>query len=81
VFLRTRCYKEELTKGWRKVHNKGLHNLYCSPNIIRVIKSRSMRWAEHGVCMDEIRNAYKTSVGKLEGKIFTRWMHNPGHRG
>jgi hypothetical protein len=39
--------RDEVTKGWRKLHNEVLRNLYCSPSIIRVIKSRRMRWAEH----------------------------------
>jgi hypothetical protein len=39
--------KLEVTGGWRKLHNKELHNLYSSPSIIRMIKSRSMRWAGH----------------------------------
>jgi hypothetical protein len=37
--------RDEMTGGWRKLHNEGLHNLYSSPSIIRVIKSRRMRWA------------------------------------
>jgi hypothetical protein len=39
--------KDEVTGGWRKVHNEGLHNLYCSPSIIRMIKSRRVRWEGH----------------------------------
>jgi hypothetical protein len=39
--------REELIGGWRKLHNEELHNLYCSPIIIRIIKSRRMRWAGH----------------------------------
>jgi hypothetical protein len=39
--------REEVTRGWRKLHNEELHNLYGSPNIIRVMKSRRMRWAGH----------------------------------
>jgi hypothetical protein len=57
-----------VTGGWRKLHNKGLHNLCSSPYIIKVIKSRRMRWAGHVVCMGEMRNAYKILVGKHEGK-------------
>jgi hypothetical protein len=38
---------DEIIGGWRKLHNKELHNLYCSPSIIRMIKSRRMRWARH----------------------------------
>jgi hypothetical protein len=53
---------------WRKLHNEELHNLYFSPNIIRMIKSRRMRWAGHVHEMGETRNAYRTLVGKPEGK-------------
>jgi hypothetical protein len=56
--------------GWRKLHNEELHNLYGSPStsIIRVIKSRRMRWAGHVTQMEEMRNADRIWVGKLEGK-------------
>jgi hypothetical protein len=53
---------------WRKLHNEELHNLYSSPNIIRMIKSRRMRWAGHVPRMGETRNAYRILVGKPEGK-------------
>jgi hypothetical protein len=39
--------RDRVTGGWRKLHNEGLHNLYCSPSIIRIIKSKRMRWAGH----------------------------------
>jgi hypothetical protein len=39
--------RNEVTRGWRKLHNEELHNLYSSPNIIKMIKSRRMKWAEH----------------------------------
>jgi hypothetical protein len=39
--------RDEVIGGWRKLHNEELHNLYCSPSIIRIIKSRRMRWAGH----------------------------------
>jgi len=55
--------------NWRRLRNEELHNLYTSPDIIRVIKSRGMRWAGHVVRIGEVRNAYKVLVGKLEGKI------------
>jgi hypothetical protein len=51
------------TNGWKKLHNEELHNLYCSPNIIRVIKSRRMRWARHVTRMRQVRNAFKMLVG------------------
>jgi hypothetical protein len=43
--------RDEVTGEWRRLHNKELHALYSSPNIIRVIKSRKLRWAEHVACM------------------------------
>jgi hypothetical protein len=49
--------------------NEELYNLYSSPNIIRVVKSRKMRWTGHVTCLEEIRNAYKLLVGKHEGNI------------
>jgi hypothetical protein len=53
---------------WRKLHNEELHNLYSSPNIIRMIKSRRMRWAGHVARMVTERNACRILVGKPEGK-------------
>jgi hypothetical protein len=47
----------EVTGGWRKLHNEELHTLYCSPSIIRMIKSRRVRWAENVARMEEKRNA------------------------
>jgi hypothetical protein len=60
--------RDEVTGGWRKLHNEELHNLYSSPSIIRVIKSRRMRWAGHMARMGWKRNAYRILVGKSEGK-------------
>jgi hypothetical protein len=57
-----------VTGGWRKLHNEELHNLYSSPSIIRMIKSRRMRWAGHVARMGEKRNAYWRLVGKPERK-------------
>jgi hypothetical protein len=51
-----------------KLHNEELRDLYSSPNIIRIIKSRRMRWAGHVARMGEKRNAYRLLVGKLEGE-------------
>jgi hypothetical protein len=48
--------RDGVTGGWRKLHNKELHNLYCSRSIIRIIKSRRMRWAGHVAQMGEKRN-------------------------
>jgi hypothetical protein len=58
--------RDELTGGWRKLHNEELHNLYSSPSIIRMIKSRSMRWAGHVARMDK-RGRY--IGGKVKGKM------------
>jgi hypothetical protein len=54
--------------SWRKLHNDELHNLYSSPNIVRVIKSRRMRWAGHVSRMGEGRGVYRILVGRPEGK-------------
>jgi hypothetical protein len=59
---------DEVRGEWRKLHNGELHNLYSSPDIIRQIKSRRMRWAGHVARMGEGRNLYKVLVGKPEGK-------------
>jgi hypothetical protein len=61
--------RDEVTGDWRKLHNEELHNLYSSPSIIRMIKSRRMRWAKHVVRMAEKRNAYRLLVGKSEGTL------------
>jgi hypothetical protein len=66
-----------MTGGWRKLHNEELHNLYSSPSIIRIIKSRRMRWAGHVERMGEKRNVYRLLVGKPEGK---RPLGRPRHR-
>jgi hypothetical protein len=60
--------KDGVTGGWRKLYNEELHNLYSSPSIIRIIKSRRMRWAEHVARIGEKRNVYRLLVGKPEGK-------------
>jgi hypothetical protein len=60
--------RDEVTGEWRKLHNRELHNLYSSPDIIRQIKSRRLMWAGHGARMGEGRNVYRVLVGKPEGK-------------
>jgi hypothetical protein len=60
--------RDEVTVGWGKLHNEELRDLYSSPSIIRIIKSRRMRWAGHVAQMGENRNAYRLLVGKPEGK-------------
>jgi hypothetical protein len=57
-----------VTGGWRKLHNEELHNLYSSPSIIRMIKSRRIKWAVHVARMEEKPNACRILVGKPEGK-------------
>jgi hypothetical protein len=61
--------KREEDGSWRKLHNDELHRLYSSPNILRVIKSRRMRWAGHVARMGEGRSVYRVLVGRPEGKI------------
>jgi hypothetical protein len=60
--------RDEVTGEWRKFHSGELHNLYSSPNIIRQMKSRRMRWTGHVTCIREDRKMYKILVGKPEGK-------------
>jgi len=73
--------RDEVTAEWRRLHNEELNDLYSSPNIVRVIKSRRMSWAGHMTRMDEERGAYRILVGKPEGKRppgrpRRRWVDN-----
>jgi hypothetical protein len=68
-------------RGWRKLHNEELHNLYSSPSTIRMMKSRRMRWVGHVARMGEKRNAYWILAGKPEGRrplrrLRRRWEDN-----
>jgi hypothetical protein len=72
--------RDEMMGDWRKLHNEE-HKLYSSPNIIRMIKSRRMRWAGHVAQIGEKRNSYRILVGKPEGKRplgkpRRRWVDN-----
>jgi hypothetical protein len=60
--------KREEDGPWRKLHNDELHSLYSSPNIVRAIKSRRMRWAGHVASRGEGRGVYRVLVGRPEGK-------------
>jgi hypothetical protein len=73
--------KREEDESWRKLHNDELHSLYSSPNIVRVIKSRRMKWAGHVARMEEGRGVYRVSVGRSEskrplGRPRRRWEDN-----
>jgi hypothetical protein len=60
--------RDEVTGQWRKLHNEKLRNMYSSPNIIRILKSRRMRWAGRVARMGDKRSAYRLMVGKPEGR-------------
>jgi hypothetical protein len=69
--------RDEVTGEWRRLHNEELNDLYSSPTIIWVIKSRRMRWAGHVARMRKGRGAYRILVGRLEGR---RPLGRPRHR-
>jgi hypothetical protein len=60
--------RDEVSGEWRRLHNEELHDLYSSPNIVWMIKSRRMRWAGHLARIGEKRVVYRVLVGKPEGK-------------
>ena len=73
--------RDKVTGEWRRLHNEELNDLYSSPNIVRVIKSRRMRLAGHVASMGEERGAYRVLVGKPDGKRplgrpRLRWVDN-----
>jgi len=73
--------RDEIRGEWRKLHKEELNDLYCSPNIVRVIKLRRMRWAGHVARMGEGKGVYRVLVGKPErkrplGKPRLRWEDN-----
>jgi hypothetical protein len=69
--------RDKVKGGWRKLHNEELHNLYSSPSVIRMIKSRRTRWAGHVALRGKRRNAYRILMGKPEGKrpLRTQYRH------
>jgi hypothetical protein len=69
--------RDEITGEWRKLHNEELSDLYSLPNIVRVVKSRRMRWAGHVARMAEGRSVYRVLVGKSEGR---RQLETPRRR-
>jgi hypothetical protein len=74
--------RDEVMGSWRKLHNVELHNLHSSPSIIRMIRSRRMRWTGHITRMGEKKNAYRILLGKPEKKkrplriLRQRWVGN-----
>jgi hypothetical protein len=73
--------RDDVTGEWRKLHNEELRDLYSSPSIIRIIKSRRMRWTGHVARLEQKRNAYRLFMGKPEGKRplgrpRRRWVDN-----
>jgi hypothetical protein len=73
--------RDDVIGRWRKLHNEVLHNLYCSPSIIRIIKSRRVRWAGPVARMGEKRNVYRILIRNPEGKrplgrLRRRWEDN-----
>jgi hypothetical protein len=73
--------RDEVTGGWRKLHNEDLRDLYSSSSTIRIIKSRRMRWAGRVARMEVKRNTYRLLVGKPKGKSplerpRRRWVDN-----
>ena len=69
--------KRDENGKWRRLHNEELHSLYRSPNIVRVIKSRRLRWAGHVARMEGDRSAFKILTGRPTGK---RHLGRPRHR-
>ena len=73
--------RDEVTREWRKLHNEELNNMYSSPNIVRVVISRRMRWAGHVARIRERRGVYRVLVGKPKrktplGRPRRRWEDN-----
>jgi hypothetical protein len=62
--------RDEVTGGWRKLHNEEFHDLYSSSSMIRIMKSRRMRWAGHVEQMEAKRNTYRLSIQILLSTLF-----------
>ena len=60
--------REETVAEWRKLHNEELHDMYSSPDNVRIIKSKRMRWVEHAARVGQKSNAYRGLVCKTEGR-------------
>jgi hypothetical protein len=78
---RLRLLRDEITGEWRRLRNEERNDLYSSPNIFRVNKSRKMRWAGHVAYMEERRGVYRILVGRLKGRRalgrpWCRWENN-----
>jgi hypothetical protein len=77
VLSRNLHERAEITGGWRKLHTEELHTFNSSPNVVRMIKSRRMKWVGHVVHVGANRNAFKFSVGNLKGN---RSLGRPRYR-
>ena len=71
--------KRDENGEWRRLHNEELHSLYRSPNVVRVIKSRRLRWAGHVARMEEGRSVFKILIGKPTGKRPLGGIHKLCH--
>jgi len=65
--------REEMAGGWRRLHNEELHNFYASPNVVRVIKTRGIRWAGNVASMVKVRSAFKILFRKLPN-VREKWL-------